>query len=322
MDVKCAFFNGVLTDEVYVEQPPGLEAGGPDKIYVGDIIFGSKSGRMCKKFADIMTKKFHMSMMGEMNFFMGSQVKQTKECILINQSKKLDTEKVGKLVSSTKYGEIIGSLLYLTASRPDIAFAVGVCARYQSDPKEAHTDAAKCILRYIKRTPNLGLWYPADDDFKLTGYTDSDFAGCGIDRKSTFETCQFLGSKLILWFSKKQTSVATSTTEAEYIAAGSCYSQILRLVQQLKDYGIEESKVPIFCDTSSAIAISQNPVHHTKIKHVPIRHHFIRDHVENKDVSVEKIHTSIQLTYLLTNALPKERFNDLCGRIGLINLEE
>ncbi|XP_057811608.1 secreted RxLR effector protein 161-like [Salvia miltiorrhiza] len=260
-----------------------------------------------------------------MNFFLGLQVKQTKEGILINQSKyakklinkfdvqhmksvkilmntnwKLDPKKVGKSVSSTKYREIIGSLLYLTASRPDITFAVGVCARYQSDHKEAHMDVAKRILRYIKGTSNVGLWYPADDDFKLTGYTDSNFARCAIDRKSTSGTCQFLGSKLISWFSKKQTSAATSTTEAEYMAAGSCYSQILWLVQELKDYRIEESKVPIYCDSSSAIAISQNHVHHTRIKHVSIRHHFIRDHVEKKDISIEKIHTSIQRADLLT----------------------
>ncbi|XP_057791146.1 uncharacterized mitochondrial protein AtMg00810-like [Salvia miltiorrhiza] len=175
--------------------------------------------------------------MGEMNFFLGLQVKQTKEWILINQSKyakeliskfviqhmksvkipmntnlKVDPENEEKSVSSTKCREIIGSLLYLTASRPNIAFAVGVCARYRSDPKEAHMDVAKHIVRYLKGTPNIGLRYPADDNFKLLGYSDSDFAGCKIDRKSTSGTCQFLGNKLISWFSKKQTSVATSTT--------------------------------------------------------------------------------------------------------------
>ncbi|XP_057811596.1 uncharacterized mitochondrial protein AtMg00810-like [Salvia miltiorrhiza] len=163
-----------------------------------------------------------------MNFFLGLQVNQTKGGILINQSKyakelinnfgiqcmksvkipmntnwKLDLGSEGKSVSSTKYRKIIGSLLYLTASTPDIAFAVGVCARYQSDPKEAHMDAAKRILRYLKGTPNLHLWYPADDKFKLIGYSDSDFAGCKIDRKLTSGTCQFLGNKLISWFSKK-----------------------------------------------------------------------------------------------------------------------
>ncbi|XP_057808718.1 uncharacterized mitochondrial protein AtMg00810-like [Salvia miltiorrhiza] len=152
----------------------------------------------------------------------GLQVKQTKEEILINQSKyakelinkvgiqhmksvkipmntnwKVDPENEQKSVSSTKYREIIGSLLYFTASRPDIAFAVGIYARYQSDSKEAHMDAAKCILKYLKCTPNIGLRYPADDNFKLLGYSNSDFAGCKIDRKSTSGTCQFLGNKLI-----------------------------------------------------------------------------------------------------------------------------
>ncbi|XP_057803601.1 uncharacterized mitochondrial protein AtMg00810-like [Salvia miltiorrhiza] len=169
-----------------------------------------------------MTNKFKMSMMGEMNFFLGLQVKQTEEEILINQSKytkelinkfraqhmktvkipmntnwKVDPGSEGKSVSPTKYREIIGSLFYLTASRPDISFAVGVCARYQSNPKEAHMDAARRILRYLKGIPNVGLWYPSDDNLKLSGYSDSDFAECKIDRKSISGTCQFLGNKLI-----------------------------------------------------------------------------------------------------------------------------
>ncbi|XP_057790848.1 uncharacterized mitochondrial protein AtMg00810-like [Salvia miltiorrhiza] len=208
-----------------------------------------------------------MAMMGQMNFFLGLQVKQTKEGILINQSKyakelinkfgiqhmksvkipmntnwKVDPKNEGKSVSSTKYREIIGSLLYLTARRPDIAFAVGFCARYQSDPKEAHMDATKRIVRQLKGTPNIGLWYLVDNNFKLSGYSDSDFVGCKIDRKSTSDTCQFLGS---------------------------CCSQILWLVQQLKDYGIEERKVPIYCDSSNAIAITKNHVHHSRCKEKP-----------------------------------------------------
>ncbi|XP_057779868.1 secreted RxLR effector protein 161-like [Salvia miltiorrhiza] len=242
--------------------------------------------------------------------------------IPMNTNWKVDPNNEGKSVSSTKYREIIGSLLYLTASRPYIAFAVGVCTSYQSNPKEAHMDAAKRIPKYLKGTPNIGIWYPADDNFKLSGYSDSDFAGCKIDRKSTSGTCQFLGNKLISWFLNKQTSVATSTTEAKYVAAGSCCSQILWLVQQLKDYGIEEREVPIYCDSSSAIAITENPVHHSRCKHISIRHHFIRDHVEKKDVSVVKIHTSIQRADLLTKALLEDRFNDLCGRSGLLNPED
>ena len=122
---------------------------------------------------------------------------------------------------------MIGSLMYLTASRPDIMFSTCLCARYQSDPRESHMLAVKRIFRYFKGTPSLGLWYPRDSGFELMGYSDSDYAGCKIERKSTFGRCQFLGGKLVSWSSKKQTSVPTSNAEAEYVAAASCSAQIL-----------------------------------------------------------------------------------------------
>ena len=133
---------------------------------------------------------------------------------------------------------MIDSLLYLTASRPDIMFSTCLCARFQDNPKESHLIAVKRIFRYLKGTPNLGIWYPKGTGFDLVGYTDSDFAGCRIDRKSTSGSCQFLGRRLVSWYSKKQHSVSTSTAEAEYIAAGSCYAQILWIRNQLRDYGL------------------------------------------------------------------------------------
>ena len=122
---------------------------------------------------------------------------------------------------------MIGSLMYLTASRPDIMFSVCLLAQYQAAPKESHLIAVKRILRYLKGCPDLGLWYPKDSDLDLMGFSDSDHAGCKIDRKSTTCGCQFLGGKLVSWKSKKQTSVSTSTVEAVYMAAGSCCAQIV-----------------------------------------------------------------------------------------------
>ena len=122
---------------------------------------------------------------------------------------------------------MIGSLLYLTASRPDIMFATCLCARFQADPKESHLITVKRLFRYLKGTPGLGIWYPKNIGFDLTGYTNSDYAGCRIDRKSTSGSCQVLGRRLVSSYSKKQHSVSTSTAEAEYIAAGSCCAQIL-----------------------------------------------------------------------------------------------
>ena len=144
---------------------------------------------------------------------------------------------------------MIGSLLYLTASRPDIMFSVCMCARFQSNPKKAHLRAVKRILRYLRHTTSVGLWYPKGATFDLIGYSDSDYAGCKIDRKSTSGGCHLLGRSLVSWTSKKQNSVALSTAEAEYIVAGACCTQILYMKQTLLDYGVVLEKVPLFCVT-------------------------------------------------------------------------
>ena len=163
-------------------------------------------------------------------------------------------------------------------------YSTCLCARYQANPREPHLIAVKRIFRYLKGEPNLGLWYQKETDFNLVGYSDSDFAGCKIDRKSTSGSCQLLGGRLVSWFSKKQKSISTSTAEAEYIAAGSCYAKILWMKHQLQDYGLSYTKVPIYCDNQSAIAMTGNPVQHSLTKHISIRYHFIREHVQQKEM--------------------------------------
>ncbi|KAL6342257.1 hypothetical protein AAG906_006882 [Vitis piasezkii] len=229
-----------------------------------------------------MHSEFEMSMMGELNFFLGPQIKQLKEGTFINQAKyikdllkrfnmeeakvmktpmsssiKLDMDEKGKSIDSTMYRGMIGSLLYLTASRPDIMYSVCLCARFQSCPKESHLSAVKRILRYLKGTMNIGLWYPKGDNFELIGFSDADFAGCRVERKSTSGTCHFLGHSLVSWHSKKQNSVALSMAEAKYIAAGLCCAQILRMKQTLSDFNLSFEHVPIKCDNTSAINISK-----------------------------------------------------------------
>ncbi|GJX70946.1 uncharacterized mitochondrial protein-like protein [Tanacetum coccineum] len=230
MDVKSAFLYGKIEEEVYVCQPPGFEDPDfPDResnktlfirrdkgdillvqVYVDDIIFGSIKKSLCIEFEKMMHKKFQMSSMGELTFFLGLQVKQKEDGIFISQDKSM-----------------IGSLMYLTSSRPDIMFAVCACARYQVNPKVSHLHAVKRIFKYLKGQPKLGLWYPKDSPFDLVAYTDSDYARASLDRKSTIGGCQFLRYRLISWQCKKQTVVANSTTEAEYVAASSCCGQVL-----------------------------------------------------------------------------------------------
>ena len=133
---------------------------------------------------------------------------------------------------------MIGSLLYLTATRPDIQFGVCLCARYQASPRTSHRQVVKHIFRYLKITPEFGLWYSADSSLVLVGFSDADFSGCRLDRKLTSGTCQFLGTSLVSWSSRKQASIPLSSTEAEYVAAASCCSQILWMKQTLQDYGL------------------------------------------------------------------------------------
>ncbi|XP_042983398.1 uncharacterized protein LOC122312814, partial [Carya illinoinensis] len=379
MDVKSAFLNGFINEEVYVEQPPGFEnhispnhvfkltkalyglkqaprawyerlsgfliekgfsRGKIDttlfikyenddilliQIYVDDIIFGATNENMCQVFAKTMQEEFEMSMMGELTFFLGLQIKQAKSGTFINQSKyikellkkfgmenakeigtpmspstKLDKDESGKPVDSKIYRGMIGSLLYLTASRPDIMFSVCLCARFQSSPKESHLIAVKRILRYLSGTINLGLWYPKHTSFDLISYTDADYAGCKIDRKSTSGACHFLGHALVSWFSKKQNSVALSTAEAEYVAAGSCCAQVLYMKQQLEDFKLMYNHIPIKCDNTSAINLSKNPIQHSRTKHIEIRYHFLRDHVQKGDIMLEFTNTHDQLADIFT----------------------
>ncbi|GKC35442.1 putative ribonuclease H-like domain-containing protein [Tanacetum coccineum] len=217
-------------------------------VYVDDIIFRSTRKEMCTEFEKIMHKKFHMSSIRELTFFLGLQVTQKDDGIFISQDKYVDEilKKFGFLTVKTTstsmetsklllkdakaedvdvhlYRSMIGSLMYLTASRPDIMFVVCACARFQVTAKVSHLYAVKRIFRYLKGQPKLGLWYPKDSPFDLEAYTDSDYAGACLDRKSTIGGCQFLRRRLISWQCKKQTIVANFTTESEYVTAASCY---------------------------------------------------------------------------------------------------
>jgi hypothetical protein len=286
-----------------------------------------------------MTNRFEMSMMGELKFFLGFQVKQLREGTFLCQTKytqdmlkkfgvrkakpvktpmasngHLDLNEEGKSVDQKLYRSMIGSLLYLCASRPDI-----MCAHFQANPKACHLVAIKRILRYLVHTQNLGLWYPKGSFFDLLGYSDSDYAGCNVDRKSTTGTCQFLGWSFVSWSSKKQNCVALSTTEVEYIATGACCAQLLWMKQTQRDFGCEFSKIPLLCVNESAIKLANNPVQHSRTKHIDIRHHFLRDHEAKGDIKLFHVSTENQLADIFTKPLDETRFCFLRSELNILD---
>jgi hypothetical protein len=240
------------------------------QIYVHDIIFGATLDSLSHEFSEEMKQEFEMSMIGELNYFLGLQVKQTAEGIFISQSKyardlvkrfgldgkirartpmstsvKISCDLVGKSVDPSLYRSMIGSLLYLTASRPDIAFSVGVCARFQANPKESHLTVVQRIIRYVNDTLSYGIWYSRETNLVVAGYSDADWAGNADDRKSTSGGCFYVGNNLVAWMSKKQASISLSTAEAEYIAAGSCCTQLLWMKTLLGGYGFSQDTMII-----------------------------------------------------------------------------
>ncbi|GJS02646.1 putative ribonuclease H-like domain-containing protein [Tanacetum coccineum] len=282
------------------------------QVYVDDIIFGSTKRYWCDEFEALLKSRFQMRSMGELTFFLGLQVKQKEDGIFISQDKyvaeilkkfdftcvkttstPIETQKPltkdeeSADVDVHLYRSMIGSLMYLTASRPDIMFVVCACSRFQVTPTTSHLNVVKIIFRYLKGKPKLCLWYPKVSSFDLEAYSDSDYARANLDRKSTTGGCQFPGRRLISWQCKKQTIVATSTIEAEYVAAANYYGQ--------------------------------NPVFHSKTKHIEIRHHFIKDAYEKKLIQVLKIHTDDNVADLLTKDFDVSRFNFLIVNIGMIN---
>jgi len=233
----------------------------------------------------------------------------------------LGKDENGKKVDQTVYRGMIGSLLYLTASRPDIMFSVCLCARFQSDPKESHLTAVKRIFRYLVGTTNLSLMYKYTDSYKLTGYCDADYAGDRVERKSTSGGCHFLRRNLISWASKKQNSIALSTAEAKYISAASCCSQLLWVKYQLEDYSMFENHIPVLCDNTSAINLSKNPIQHSRAKHIEIRHHFIRDYVQKGVFNISFIDTMHQWADIFTKPLAEDRFVFIRSHLGMHDID-
>nr|GEU71004.1 ribonuclease H-like domain-containing protein [Tanacetum cinerariifolium] len=308
MDVKTAFLHGTLKEDVYMCQLEGfIDADHPSHVFkLKKALYGLKQAPRSNYVLEIL-QKYRMESCDPVGTSM--EIKD-----------KFDLDQNGTPVDATKYRSMIGSLMYLTSSRPDIVHATCLCARYQAKPTEKHLKEVKRIFRYLRGIINTGICYSKDSGFELTGFSDADYAGCKDTFKSTSVGAQFLGEKLVSWSSKKQDYTPLSTAEAEYVSLSACCAQVLWMQTRLMDYGFLFNKIPIYCDSKSAIAISCNPVQHSRTKHIAIRYHFIKKHVEKGTIELYFVKTDYQLADLFTKALPVDRFNYLVRRLGMRSL--
>ncbi|KAJ4820349.1 polyprotein [Rhynchospora pubera] len=401
-DVKSAFLNGELMEEVYVDQPEGFEVKGKENwvyrlskalyglkqaprawyskidahfqklgfkrsknepnlyvkhkgeeglmgvcLYVDDMIYFGTNDAMLREFKEQMMAVFEMTDLGKMHYFLGLEVEQEEGRIFISQ-RKYATDLVAKFglkgcnpvqtpmntnekltlvdgtgpTDATRFRSLIGGLMYLIHTRPDIAHSVGVVSRFMQNPTKQHMGAAKRILRYVSGTMDYGLWYEAMDSPMLIGYSDSDWAGNLDDRKSTSGQVFFYGNNAISWSSKKQATVALSTAEAEYSAVTSAACQAVWIRSLLEELNCEQiGATTLYCDNQSAIAIANNPVHHNRTKHIDTRLHFIRDLVEKKVIELQYVNTNQQIADVLTKSLTREKFTWYRNMMNVLDFE-
>ncbi|KAG7598707.1 Zinc finger CCHC-type superfamily [Arabidopsis suecica] len=319
-------------------------------LYVDDLIFTGNNIAMCDEFKKSMMLEFEMSDLGKMKHFLGVEVKQSSAGFFICQKRyarevlarfgmeecnavrnpivpgtKLTKDEGGEKVDETMFKQLVGSLMYLTVTRPDLMYGVCLISRFMANPKMSHWLAAKRILRYLKGTIELGILYRKGESSspKLIAFTDSDYAGDLDDRRSTTGCVFLMASGAISWASKKQPVVALSTTEAEYIAAAFCACQCVWLRRVLETIGAgEKSATVIQCDNSSTIQLSKHPVLHGKSKHIEVRFHYLRELVNGETVKLEYCATENQVADIFTKPLKLEQFEKLRAMLGMVSLSE
>ncbi|RVX14987.1 Retrovirus-related Pol polyprotein from transposon TNT 1-94 [Vitis vinifera] len=399
LDVKSAFLNGYLQEEIYVEQPEGFQVKGQEEkvyllkkalyglkqaprawysridehlqslgfvkspseatlyvkgtdanlivvsVYVDDLLVTGSNEKLVKEFKAEMLKVFEMTDLGLMSYFLGMEVKQDHDGVFIsqkkyakeilnkfhmddckrtstpmNQKEKFSKDDGTEKVDESQYRSLIGCLMYLTATRPDIMFLVSLLSRFMHCASEVHFQVAKRIVRYIKGTTNYGIKYSYCQNFKLHGYSDSDWAGSIDDMRSTTGFCFSFGSGIFSWSSKKQDVIAQSTVEAEYVAANATVNQAIWIRKILADLHMKQNEpTQIHVDNQAAIAISNDSVFHGKTKHFKIKLYHLREEQKDGEVKLLYCKTEDQIADVLTKALPKARFETLRGKIGLCN---
>jgi hypothetical protein len=312
-------------------------------LYVDDLFLTGEEKLIieCKK---RLASEFEMKDLGLMHYFVGLEVCQSPKRIFLNQGKytveilkrfdmleckpmntpmeaklKMLVDTSSELIDATLYKLIIGSLMYLTNTRPNIFFPVNTLSQFLVEPRRVHLVATKHVMRYLKGTIDYGLNYDGDHDFTLSGYTDVDWAGSVFDRKSTSGCCFSLGSAMISWQSRKQSSIALSTAEAEYIAACSASCEAIWLRKLLTGlFDLEMRATLILCDNQSCIKMTKNPVFHDRSKHIEIRYHYIRDMVQRGALKLQCISMDEQVVDVLAKPLSRVKFDYFRDKLGIV----
>ncbi|GKU97204.1 hypothetical protein SLEP1_g10374 [Rubroshorea leprosula] len=339
MDVKNAFLNGDLVEEVYMQPPPRLEHP-PNKVcQLKRALYGLKQAPRAwfAKFAppsvnlvlllDLMilrihdlkqflNHKFEMKDLGVLSYFLGLEIASTH----FEPNVRFTSMDGSPLASLTCYRQLVGSLIYLTTTRPYIAYAVHVVSQFMATPYFTHYAVVLCIIRYIKGTIFHGLHFSTHSSLELCAYSDADWAGDSDYRKSTTGYCLFLGDSLISWRSKKQTVPSCFSTEAEYRALGDTTSELLNLCWLLKDMDVPQPPVTnLYCDNQSVMQIAHNDVFHKRTKHIEVDCHFIRHHVAQGTIHLVFIGSANQLVDFFTKAHFLGRFRTLISKLKLVS---
>lgn len=399
LDIKNAFLNGELEEEVYMQIPPGLESPNTSNmvcrlrkslyglkqsprawfdrltrvvkedgfvqcqtdhtmfakhsmdgkialfiVYVDDIVITGDDYDQIKHLKSLLANEFEVKDLGQLKYFLGMEIARTKNGIYVSQRKYTldllkETGMLGCKAANTpiepvkrseeesipadkdRYQSLVGKLIYLTHTRPDIGFAVSLASRYMSNPTETHMKTVNRILQYLKGSPGRGLYFQKNSNRGIEVYTDSDWAGCLSDRKSTTGYCTFVWGNMVTWRSKKQSVVARSSAEAEFRAMAQGICEGIWLKRMLDEIRIPTNyTMRILCDNKAAISIAKNPVHHDRTKHVEIDRHFIKEKIDQEIIRVDHIPSCKQTADIMTKALPRNIYENIRSNLGMIDI--
>lgn len=315
-------------------------------VYVDDLIIGGNDSDLISKFKDYLNRTFHMKDLGVLKYFLGIEVSRNKDGIYLSQQKyaldiinecgllgckPIDTpmeqnhtlaRDKGEFFSEpSKYRRLIGRLVYLTVTKPDLSYAVHTLAQFLQAPRLKHWHAALRVVRYLKNAPGQGIFLSATNDLTLSAYCDSDWAACPLTRRSLTGYVVLLGNSLVSWKTKKQQVVSRSSAEAEYRSMALTLCEVKWIMELMRSLGIrQQAPTSLYCDNQAAVHIAANHVFHERTKHIEVDCHFIRDAILAGLIVTRYVKTTEQLADILTKPLGRTQYHYLLGKMGVRNL--